>query len=128
MHIHRKSITWDEDSMKFRLYCWKTQGASSTQYLNFFVIHKIEDPKICAYLALKGYITICKEDYKSVNCDSIWLDYQGKHLVKSVTLVNCAKRLMEEAGIDKLFGSGTIKHTAITLWRNRDILLDQVIN
>jgi len=78
-HIHRKSITWGEDSVKFRLYRWKTQGASSTRYSNFFVICKIEDPKIWAYL-------------KSVDCDSIWLDYQGKHPVKPATLANCGKR------------------------------------
>jgi hypothetical protein len=126
-HIHRPSIIWSEENVRIRLYQWKTQRHQSAKFTNYYTIRKVENPRICAYTALKRYMAYHAEHYQALGCDDVWLSYTGKATVKPATLAQCTRTLMKEAGIDELFGAATIRHATITFWRKNGLSLEQVM-
>jgi hypothetical protein len=126
-HIHRGSIVWEESSVRFRFFKWKTQAHTSMRYSNFFKVKKLVDPELCPFRALKQYMDLHRQDYKRIQSDSIWLNYRGDAAIEPSTLANCARDVMREAGIDPLFGAGTIRHAAITYWREQGVSMAKVI-
>jgi hypothetical protein len=125
--IHRKSIKWDEASVRFRFFQWKTQCHTAMRFSNYFSVAKQSETALCPYNALKEYMALHEKDYESLDCDGIWLNYRGNAEVKPATLANCARKEMKEAGIDELYGAGTIRHATITFWRDNGIPMEKVI-
>jgi hypothetical protein len=127
-HIHRPSIIWTEENVKFRLYKWKTQRHQSSRYSNYYTIRKVENPRICAYTVLKAYMAYHAEHYQTLGCEDVWLAYHGKATVKPATLAQCTRTQMKEAGIDELFGAATVRHATITFWRRNGLPLESVMD
>jgi len=121
-HIHRESIIWGKDWVKIRLFRWKTQRHNPRRFTNFMLINKADDPKNCAYEALRAYMGLHTDDYETLEAKSIWLAFNGTKEVLPDTLANCTRRLMSEAGINVvMFGSATLRHAAITFWRQNGV-------
>ena len=129
-HIHRESIVWSEDSVKFRLYEWKTQSSETTRFSRWMYISKLRDSlaNICPYRALKKYMDLHQSDYERLKPQGIWLTYHGSSSVSHGTLAANTHKFMKEAGIPPKYGAATIRHATITFWRDMRISVEEVMN
>jgi hypothetical protein len=98
------------------------------KYSNYVQVRKAVDARLCAYTALKEYMGLHASDYDLIDSDSIWLWGNGKKEVAPQTLATAVRVLMLDIGIDLIYGSATIRHAAITLWRDLGVSIDDVID
>jgi hypothetical protein len=127
-HIHRPTIKWYSDRVEFRLYKWKTQRFSKLALSNYIAIRKISDSRLCAFTALKEYMDVHELDYANLQCRSIWLSYDGLKPIVPSTLCTACRKFMIKIGIDPKYGGATLRHAAITFWRDMGISPQEVMN
>jgi hypothetical protein len=130
-HIHRKSMIWDPEFVKLRFYKWKTQAIEKKTLSRWIVIRKLPSKfrHICAYRALRDYMKLHEEHYKSIKTEGIWLHHSGSNQVKREALASNTRSLMTEAGIDTaMYSSGSLRHATITYWRDLGIPLEVVMD
>ena len=75
-------MIWTDNSVKIRFYRWKMQRHNPRRYSNYMMIGKANDPKVCAFEALKAYTTTHQSDYLRIKAKSIWLHNNGSIEVK----------------------------------------------
>jgi integrase len=126
-HIHRSSITWGSNFFSFRFFQWKTQHTTRSRFSRYMTIRKAVDSHLCAYTAIREYFDLFKEDMDRINARSIWLSNAGSKEIMSSTLANCTRKVMREAGIDAIYGAATLRHAAITFWRDQGISIEEVM-
>jgi hypothetical protein len=128
-HIDRESIIWDDDKVTLRFNQWKTKHKQSARLSNPFIVKKINDPRLCAFTHLREYMAAHADDYKSLSdsYEGVWLDHKGSKGVVPATLMKGTRDLMIAAGIDEIYGGGTIRHATITFWRNAGLSLETVM-
>ena len=128
-HIFQDSIVWTEDTVLFCFYEWKTKHVEKVKLSRPLIVKKLPNKfaNICPFRALRVYVNLHCNDYQRMNSKGIWLDYNGTKEVKPSTLAKCTRDLMRDAGIDRIFGSVTIRHATITFWQNLGIPIGTVI-
>ena len=100
---------------------------SNNAFFKPMTLRKVSDNKICAFSALKDYCEYHNAHFQALQSEGIWLSYNGAKQVLPQTLAVCAQRVMREADIDPMYGLATLRHAAITFWRNQGISLDKVM-
>jgi hypothetical protein len=129
-HIHRPSITWTSKSVSFRYFQWKTDRFSGRKYSRRIHVKKLppENLHMCAYRALRAYMSYHVRDYEKSNHEYVWLHYNGSTHVQAAVLAADTSKLMGEAGIGKEFKSGSIRHAMITFWRRCKVPIESVMD
>jgi hypothetical protein len=129
-HIHRPSISWTAESVRFRFFSWKTERYSDMRFSRWMHIRILPEKRknICPYRALKEYMEYVSDRYIGADHDFVWLHYRTAKPVTKGTLASDTRKLMTLAGIDKMFGSGTIRHAVITWWRKNGTPYETVMD
>ena len=121
--IARSSVKFTASKVSFRFFAWKQQNEDDFQLSSEFYIEKLgdEDSSICAYTALKVYMTANKAYYDSDlgrAHNYIWTKYNSGVAIVSNTVSSDSRKMMELAGINvRVYGAATIRHAAISKWR-----------
>ena len=133
LHISRKSLTWDDHGVTFQFFSWKTQFSSgessalSKPYRLQFLSER--DSSWCAARALQHYLKVNEINYRSAEAashDMIWTHFNsGKGLCVGTVRSDCKKDL-KAAGVPDLYGPGTIRHAAISLWHALGVPREEV--
>lgn len=126
-YIHRPSVQWAETFVTFKFFQWKSQGTTYTRFSRPMTLRKVSDEKICAFSALKQYFEYHNVHFQVLQSNGIWLSYNGSKEVQPQTLAMCTQEVMRRAGIDPMFGVATLRHAAITFWRNQGVSLEEVM-
>jgi hypothetical protein len=118
-HIHRPSIKWSDESVAFRYFSWKTERYSDMRFSRWMHVRCLPEKhkNICPYRALKTYMAYVEDRYIGADHNFVWLHYRTVTPVAKGTLASDTRNLMSLAGIDKMFGAGSIRHAVITFWR-----------
>ena len=121
--MSRRSLVWDDQGVTFQFFKWKTQfsgnesSALSKPYRLQFLSER--DSAWCAARALQHYMKVNEVNYQSPEAahhDVIWTHFNsGKCLCVGTVRSDCKKDL-KAAGVPDLYGPGTIRHAAISLW------------
>ena len=91
------------------------------------MIWKVRDQRIYTFSALREYCYYHANHYQALQSMGIWLSYKGTKQVKPQTLAVQTQSVMRDAGIDAMYGVATLRHAAITFWRDQGISLDEVM-
>ena len=83
---------------------------------------------ICAYLAVRNYMDVHRDNYERLQPRGIWLHYNSSTQVNHTTLAQDTRQLMILARIDKRFGPAIIKHAMITYWQNNGIPIETAMD
>lgn len=130
--IDYDSIKFSEKFLEFRFYRWKTQASSGRKFSNFFKIVKMERKEsICTYVWFKKYLDMNRQRFSELEDDprprTPWLKFRGGRITNANSLLDNTKVLMASAGVDTtIYGPGSLRHAAISLWRERGISEDSV--
>lgn len=130
-HVDFDSIQFFEDHLKFRYFRWKTQRSSGRRFSNFFIVRRIQTASICAFTWFKFYFLLCKKQHQMHEDDpqprTPWFKMTGGRLVSHKTFLARTSQLMAAAGIDmSMYGAGSLRHAAISLWRKNGCTIDEV--
>jgi hypothetical protein len=129
-HIFYDSVVWTDTSVTFRLYKWKNKHNEGVKLSRPMTIEKLPSSKqyACAFTALREYMTLHQQDYIRLKPKGIWLNFHGTAEISHSTLANDCRVLLNEVGIPKAYGAATIRHAAITFWRELGIPLEVVMD
>jgi hypothetical protein len=129
-HVDRRTMIWNEDFVKLRLYKWKTKHVEKKSLFRWMVVRKLPPgyEKVCAFTALKYYIDLHAHDYKRLDCRGIWLHYKGKNQISGAALSDKTKDILRLARINIIYTSSIIRHVTITWWRDMGVPLEVVMD
>ena len=127
-HIDRHSILWGEDYVSFKMFRHKTlRFQTSAQRL---VLRKVKDYRVCPYYHFHMYMLVYRDAHASLRYDErrLWMSMRTPVVpVGPPTLAGDVKELMLAAGVPSEYGPHTIRHAAITYWRENNVSLEGVI-
>ena len=133
LRISRRSLRWDVGGVTIQFYGWKTQHSGSESQalskpyrLDFL---SAEDERWCAARALRDYLTINRQQIESPKAqehDCIWTHYNSGAPLKVGTARSDCKKHMAAAGVPDMYGPGTIRHAAISLWHSLGVSREEV--
>ena len=133
LSISRRSLSWDQKGATFQFFAWKTQHTSA-QSRALSKPHRLDylslpDAAWCAARALQRYISLNQAHYDSPEAsthDMVWTHYNsGEPLKVSTARLDC-KKDMSAAGVPNIYGPGTIRHAAISLWHSLGVSREEV--
>lgn len=130
--IARSSVRFSAARVRFRFFAWKQQKENDEQLSSEFFVDRLgdDDRLICAFSALREYMTANKTNYESelgVKHDLVWTKYNSGACIVANTVSSDSRKVMALAGVDvKSYGPATIRHAAISKWRTMGVSRERV--